>query len=156
MYCEHHQPCKNGATCVNDDSGSYSCQCPPGYFGKNCFHQRTSLIRPPIVTRDQTRLICSNGGTCTMENCKEWAKFISVFCLCLPLWWWLWCIQLKEKRCCIKMLFFSLAWKFNVPLLQILSRIWVLIKSTRLCCTNLTSCQVFIFLKFCDNELGLM
>lgn len=28
-------PCKNGATCINIDSG-YRCECNPGYSGFNC------------------------------------------------------------------------------------------------------------------------
>ena len=30
------QPCKNGATCRNDEKSGYSCNCPMGYTGTNC------------------------------------------------------------------------------------------------------------------------
>jgi len=28
--------CQNGATCINDNMGGYSCTCQTGYTGENC------------------------------------------------------------------------------------------------------------------------
>lgn len=32
--CEKKNPCKNGATCIDDAMGNYVCNCPNGYSGK--------------------------------------------------------------------------------------------------------------------------
>lgn len=29
-------PCFNGGTCVETESGGYTCRCPPSYMGSNC------------------------------------------------------------------------------------------------------------------------
>ncbi|XP_016407093.1 protein delta homolog 2 [Sinocyclocheilus rhinocerous] len=34
--CSREQPCQNGATCVLNDSGDYSCLCPEGFHGRDC------------------------------------------------------------------------------------------------------------------------
>lgn len=34
--CEHQSPCKNGAECVYDRDGEYSCLCLEGFHGKDC------------------------------------------------------------------------------------------------------------------------
>ena len=36
LPCILSQPCKNSATCTNDNVGGYTCTCPRGYTGKNC------------------------------------------------------------------------------------------------------------------------
>ena len=37
MPCDQNTaPCKNGATCLNDNQGSFTCTCPNGYTGTNC------------------------------------------------------------------------------------------------------------------------
>ena len=43
--CVISQPCQNGGTCVNIDSGNdYLCQCLPGFEGKDCESMCISLI----------------------------------------------------------------------------------------------------------------
>uniref|UniRef100_A0A8C6V187 Delta-like protein n=1 Tax=Neogobius melanostomus TaxID=47308 RepID=A0A8C6V187_9GOBI len=54
-FCTHHQPCENGATCMNTGEGSYTCTCLPGYTGTNC-----ELLMQECDSRP-----CRNGGTCT-------------------------------------------------------------------------------------------
>lgn len=34
--CEHQSPCQNGARCIYDRDGEYSCLCPEGFHGKDC------------------------------------------------------------------------------------------------------------------------
>lgn len=34
--CEHQPPCQNGAQCVYDRDGEYSCLCLEGFHGKDC------------------------------------------------------------------------------------------------------------------------
>lgn len=34
--CEHQSPCQNGAQCIYDRDGDYSCLCPEGFHGKDC------------------------------------------------------------------------------------------------------------------------
>uniref|UniRef100_A0A8D2P8I8 Protein delta homolog 2 n=1 Tax=Zosterops lateralis melanops TaxID=1220523 RepID=A0A8D2P8I8_ZOSLA len=34
--CEHQSPCQNGAQCIYDRDGEYSCLCPEGFHGKDC------------------------------------------------------------------------------------------------------------------------
>ena len=36
LPCVLISPCKNGATCTNDNLGGYSCTCATGYTGTNC------------------------------------------------------------------------------------------------------------------------
>lgn len=33
--CES-EPCQNGGTCVNNEDGTYKCECLTGWIGKNC------------------------------------------------------------------------------------------------------------------------
>jgi hypothetical protein len=34
--CIKDEPCKNGATCVDDNKGDYTCNCKAGFRGKDC------------------------------------------------------------------------------------------------------------------------
>ena len=35
--CNHEpEPCENGATCIDDGRGGYTCNCSSGYGGRNC------------------------------------------------------------------------------------------------------------------------
>ncbi|XP_044168082.1 fibropellin-1-like, partial [Acropora millepora] len=51
--CKASKPCKNNATCVNNN-GDYRCICKPGYQGKNCEQDINECVSRP----------CRNGGTC--------------------------------------------------------------------------------------------
>lgn len=57
QFCANHRPCKNGGTCYNSGHGSYTCQCPPNFTGKNCEVELTSCDLEP----------CRNGGTCMVS-----------------------------------------------------------------------------------------
>ncbi|XP_034721688.1 protein delta homolog 2, partial [Etheostoma cragini] len=65
------RPCQNGATCVMDDGGDYTCLCPPGYHGNNC-----QLKVGPCL---QERSRCMNGGVC--EDADGFA--VAWACRCL-------------------------------------------------------------------------
>ncbi|XP_019726321.1 protein jagged-2b isoform X2 [Hippocampus comes] len=52
--CGRHQPCVNGATCLNIKPDGYYCSCPQGYSGKTC-----QIAEPACVSSP-----CENGGTC--------------------------------------------------------------------------------------------
>ncbi|CAK8692118.1 unnamed protein product [Clavelina lepadiformis] len=71
QFCERHNPCYNGATCINKQ-GSYVCVCPEGYTGRNCNEKRKPVvIVPPTVahsTQPNVALQCLNGGTCSIGN----------------------------------------------------------------------------------------
>ncbi|XP_030628483.1 protein jagged-2-like [Chanos chanos] len=53
-YCGTHQPCVNGGTCLNTEPDEYYCNCPEGYWGKNCEMVRHACVSNP----------CANGGSC--------------------------------------------------------------------------------------------
>ncbi|KAM9803772.1 protein delta homolog 2 [Neosynchiropus ocellatus] len=53
-------PCLNGATCVIEDNGDYSCRCPPGFHGDHC-QSKTGPCR-------KRRSACKNGGLCEDAN----------------------------------------------------------------------------------------
>ena len=36
LPCALNNPCKNGATCADDNVGGYTCTCVNGYIGTNC------------------------------------------------------------------------------------------------------------------------
>ncbi|CAH3141405.1 unnamed protein product [Porites lobata] len=55
--CKVSRPCKNGATCVSS-LGGYTCQCVPGFQGKNCEQDVNECITRP----------CLNGGTCQNQH----------------------------------------------------------------------------------------
>jgi hypothetical protein len=55
-------PCRNGATCVGDRMGNFSCICAPGFVGPLCQQKETSCDKKP----------CQNGATCQMlQNGKD-------------------------------------------------------------------------------------
>ncbi|XP_055088033.1 delta-like protein 4 [Periophthalmus magnuspinnatus] len=54
-FCTHHQPCVNGATCMNSGQGSYTCTCLPGFTGKDC----------ELLMQECDSAPCRNGGVCT-------------------------------------------------------------------------------------------
>ncbi|KAM4607971.1 protein delta homolog 2 [Polymixia lowei] len=71
LLCSKEEPCQNGATCLMEDSGEYSCLCPDGFHGKNC-HLKTG----PCTQR---RSPCKNGGLC--EDNGGFASELTCRCL---------------------------------------------------------------------------
>nr|XP_033468371.1 protein delta homolog 2 [Epinephelus lanceolatus] len=71
MACSERQPCQNGATCVMEDSGEYSCLCPEDFHGRDC-----QLKTGPC---HQRRSPCKNGGLC--EDADGFAA--ELVCRCL-------------------------------------------------------------------------
>jgi hypothetical protein len=37
-------PCLNGAACISNGYGGFTCQCPPGYSGQRCEGRKTLSI----------------------------------------------------------------------------------------------------------------
>lgn len=56
-YCTNHKPCKNGGLCTNTGQGLYTCECPPGFTGRNCDVEMDSCSHQP----------CLNAGTCKVS-----------------------------------------------------------------------------------------
>ncbi|XP_067367399.1 protein delta homolog 2 isoform X2 [Channa argus] len=71
FVCLEEQPCQNGATCVMEDSGEYTCLCPEGFHGRNC-----QLKTGPC---HQSRSLCKNGGLC--EDAEGFAAELTCRCL---------------------------------------------------------------------------
>ncbi|XP_026165547.1 protein delta homolog 2 isoform X2 [Mastacembelus armatus] len=71
FVCSEQQPCQNGATCVMEDSGEYTCLCPVGFHGRNC-----QLKTGPC---HQRRSPCKNGGLC--EDADGFAEALTCRCL---------------------------------------------------------------------------
>uniref|UniRef100_A0A667XCA8 Delta like non-canonical Notch ligand 2 n=1 Tax=Myripristis murdjan TaxID=586833 RepID=A0A667XCA8_9TELE len=69
--CSREKPCQNGATCVLDGGGEYSCLCPEGFHGRNC-----QLKAGPCHRR---RSPCKNGGLC--EDNGGFASELTCHCL---------------------------------------------------------------------------
>ncbi|XP_013890125.1 protein delta homolog 2, partial [Austrofundulus limnaeus] len=69
--CLQKQPCQNGATCVMEDSGDFTCLCLEGFHGPTC-QKKTG----PCYQR---RSPCKNGGLC--EDADGFASKLT--CLCL-------------------------------------------------------------------------
>lgn len=69
--CSREKPCKNGATCVLNDSGEYNCLCPEGFHGRDC-----ELKTGPC---QKTKSPCKNGGLC--EDLGGYAPQLSCRCL---------------------------------------------------------------------------
>ncbi|XP_033997917.1 LOW QUALITY PROTEIN: protein delta homolog 2-like, partial [Trematomus bernacchii] len=60
QVCSQRPPCLNGASCVMEDSGDYSCVCPEGFHGRDC-----ELKTGPC---QQSRSPCRNGGLCEDDD----------------------------------------------------------------------------------------
>ncbi|XP_027131281.1 protein delta homolog 2 isoform X2 [Larimichthys crocea] len=71
LVCSAQRPCRNGATCVMEDSGEYTCVCPEGFYGRNC-----QLKTGPC---HQRRSPCKNGGLC--EDADGFAAELTCRCL---------------------------------------------------------------------------
>ncbi|XP_056252051.1 protein delta homolog 2 [Seriola aureovittata] len=71
FVCSEQQPCHNGATCVMEDSGEYTCLCPEGFHGRDC-----QLKTGPC---HQRRSPCKNGGLC--EDADGFAEELTCRCL---------------------------------------------------------------------------
>ncbi|CAJ1066506.1 protein delta homolog 2 [Xyrichtys novacula] len=71
FVCSQQQPCQNGATCVMEDSGEYTCLCPEGFHGRDC-----QLKTGPC---HQRRSPCKNGGQC--EDADGFAEELTCRCL---------------------------------------------------------------------------
>ncbi|XP_063730800.1 protein delta homolog 2 [Eleginops maclovinus] len=71
QVCSQHPPCLNGASCVMEDSGDYSCLCPKGFHGRNC-----ELKTGPCL---QSRSPCKNGGLC--EDADGFSAVLRCRCL---------------------------------------------------------------------------
>ena len=52
--CLRYTPCQNGATCTNEGTSDYTCECVAGYNDKNCSTNIDDCSPNP----------CLNGGTC--------------------------------------------------------------------------------------------
>ncbi|ELU14812.1 hypothetical protein CAPTEDRAFT_100956, partial [Capitella teleta] len=64
-------PCKNGATCYNDDNeNGYSCTCSPGWQGDDCGDPDFCSLNP-----------CKNGATCYNDDNEN-----GYSCTCSPGW----------------------------------------------------------------------
>lgn len=64
--CSQQQPCQNGATCVIQDSGDFTCLCPQGFHGNSC-HQRTG----PCHQRRCELLLWFRGHTLTHSDVTD-------------------------------------------------------------------------------------
>ncbi|XP_071839367.1 IgGFc-binding protein-like isoform X2 [Apostichopus japonicus] len=53
-------PCQNGATCTDGSFGNYTCECAPGFEGKNC--EPAPCFSEP----------CKNGGICVDGELREY------------------------------------------------------------------------------------
>ncbi|XP_029377620.1 protein delta homolog 2 isoform X2 [Echeneis naucrates] len=69
--CAKQQPCQNGATCMMEESGEYTCLCPEGFHGQNC-----QLKNGPC---HQRRSPCKNGGLCA--DADGFAEELTCRCL---------------------------------------------------------------------------
>uniref|UniRef100_A0A803SUN5 Protein delta homolog 2 n=1 Tax=Anolis carolinensis TaxID=28377 RepID=A0A803SUN5_ANOCA len=74
--CEHQPPCQNGAECIYDRDGEYSCLCLEEFHGKDC-----ELKTGPYDCLMQP---CANGATCldgmNRFSCQCQAGFEGRFC----------------------------------------------------------------------------
>ncbi|XP_056465883.1 protein delta homolog 2 [Gadus chalcogrammus] len=71
QVCWREEPCRNGATCMMEESGDYTCLCPHGYQGRHC-----QLKTGPC---SQRRSPCRNGGQC--EDDGGYANALRCRCL---------------------------------------------------------------------------
>ncbi len=93
LPCILTPPCQNGATCTNNNLGSYTCKCASGFTGANCqfglklvislnFNGKLFLKSEKILKKTQAlpcilTAPCQNGATCTNDNVGGYA------CSCL-------------------------------------------------------------------------
>ncbi|GMT22307.1 hypothetical protein PFISCL1PPCAC_13604, partial [Pristionchus fissidentatus] len=56
-------PCLNGGTCIKGFIFGYSCDCPPGYTGKQCQSEWMLDYIIRLLTQ-KGQILCKNGGTC--------------------------------------------------------------------------------------------
>ncbi|XP_068183908.1 protein delta homolog 2 [Antennarius striatus] len=69
--CDQQQPCRNGATCLMEDNGEFTCLCPEGFHGRKC-HLKAGPCH-------QSRSPCKNGGLC--EDADGFAAALTCRCL---------------------------------------------------------------------------
>ncbi|XP_063047246.1 protein delta homolog 2 [Engraulis encrasicolus] len=69
--CEREEPCRNGATCVTEDSGDYTCLCPDGFHGRHCEFKMGPCYN--------TKSPCKNGGLC--EDLSGFSAVLKCRCL---------------------------------------------------------------------------
>ncbi|CAF4416809.1 unnamed protein product, partial [Adineta steineri] len=50
-------PCLNGGTCMSNNVGGFTCQCPQGYSGQRCEDRDPCFSQP-----------CMNQGSCMPQN----------------------------------------------------------------------------------------
>jgi len=53
-----NEPCLNGATCIDGNNSSFSCQCAVGYTGDTC---------DTFISDCSNENLCKNGGQCVVE-----------------------------------------------------------------------------------------
>ena len=84
LPCYYSSPCQNGATCVNNGLGGYSCTCATGYTGTYCQYSISFFILKNlwIFLKNSFNLIfylkkalpctlanpCKNGAACANNN----------------------------------------------------------------------------------------
>ncbi|XP_056000615.1 neurogenic locus notch homolog protein 1-like [Ostrea edulis] len=65
-YCTQ-QPCKNGATCRNDEISGYTCECTIGFNGTNCSTEIDYCLNSP----------CQHNGTCSSRRYGYYCHCVS-------------------------------------------------------------------------------
>ena len=72
-----NEPCKNGATCV-DDVGSFHCICAPGFTGETCRESKLDIFAPINVSfadtmcqESMSTIFAPINGRFTDTTCRE-------------------------------------------------------------------------------------
>eukprot|EP01052_Picozoa_sp_SAG31_P060684 SAG31_NODE_19835_length_590_cov_1.321792_1_plen_184_part_10 len=73
------QPCHNGATC-NNHIFNYTCDCAPGFRGRDCDHDLDECLSTPCGTHG------GHGGFCSDSNIDDSVPADSYVCVCPPGW----------------------------------------------------------------------